>query len=110
MTRAGQSRDGAGDLRFDGASLALDPGVPVHAGAERLGHAHPSITLRIDAHVLRQNASGVADVLAAAIEAGDDVTSVAVHGGAEDLGAAVALTRPLASQDRESENPRSASL
>jgi hypothetical protein len=34
-----------------------------------LGHADPSITLKVYAHVLREQVAGVADVFAQAIEA-----------------------------------------
>ena len=36
--------------------------------AARLAHADPAITLRTYAHVLREQAAGVADVFALAIE------------------------------------------
>ena len=98
------------DLRHVHATHLLLAGVPVHVVAERLGHADPSITLRVYAHVLRQNASEVGDVFAAAIEPDDDATSAAVDGGEDDFAALVALARPLASRDLERENPRSASL
>jgi integrase len=45
------------------ATHLLLAGVPVHVVAERLGHADPAITLRVYAHVRRQHADGVADVL-----------------------------------------------
>jgi integrase len=34
-----------------------------------LGHADPAITLRVYAHVLKEQAAGVADVFAQAVEA-----------------------------------------
>jgi len=34
----------------------------------RLGHSDPAVTERVYVHVLRESASGVADVLAGAIE------------------------------------------
>jgi len=43
-------------------------GVPVHVVAARLGHADPAITLRVYAHVLREQASGIADVFAAVVD------------------------------------------
>jgi integrase len=56
------------DLRHVLATTFLLAGVPVHVVAARLGHADPSITLRVYAHVLREQASGVADVFATAVD------------------------------------------
>jgi integrase len=56
------------DLRHVHATTLLLAGVPVHVVANRLGHADPSITLRVYAHVLREQAAGVADVFAHAVE------------------------------------------
>ena len=58
------------DLRHLHATTLLLAGVPVHVVAARLGHADASITLKVYAHVLREQASGVAIVFAEAIEAG----------------------------------------
>ncbi len=52
------------DLRHLHASLLLKAGVPVHVIAHRLGHADPSITLRVYAHVLDDQASHAATVFA----------------------------------------------
>jgi len=52
------------DLRHVHATLLLEAGVPVHVVAARLGHADPAITLRVYAHVLRDQAGVVADVFA----------------------------------------------
>jgi integrase len=41
------------DLRHVHATLLLQDGEPVHVVAERLGHADPSMTLRVYAHVIR---------------------------------------------------------
>ena len=60
------------DLRHVHATMLLLAGVPVHVVSERLGHADPSITLRVYAHVIRQHAAGVADVFAAAVDQADD--------------------------------------
>jgi integrase len=57
------------DLRHVHATTLLLAGVPVHVVANRLGHADPSTTLRVYAHVLRDPAAGAADVFARAIEA-----------------------------------------
>lgn len=48
--------------------MLLLAGVAVHVVADRLGHAGPSITLRVYAHVIRQHAAGIADVFAAAVD------------------------------------------
>ncbi len=55
------------DLRHCHATTLLVAGVPVHVVSARLGHADPAVTLRTYAHVLRDHASGAADVFAAAI-------------------------------------------
>ena len=107
------------DLRHVQATHLLLAGVPVHVVADRLGHADPAITLRVYAHVLRQHAAGVADVLAAAIEPGPETIqtgatpTVAKIGAAErgpEPDPAALLARPLARPDCEPENPRSLSL
>jgi len=41
--------------------------VPVHVVAARLGHADPSITLRVTAHVIREQAAEAADISAQSI-------------------------------------------
>jgi integrase len=56
------------DLRHIHATLLLKAGVPVHVVAARLGHADPAITLRVYAHVLRDQASEVVQVFASAVE------------------------------------------
>lgn len=56
------------DLRHIHATMLLMAGVPPHVVADRLGHADPSITLRVYAHVIRQEVAGVADLFAAAAE------------------------------------------
>jgi integrase len=48
------------DLRHVHATLLLQAGEPVHVVAARLGHADPSMTLRVYAHVLTDQAVGVA--------------------------------------------------
>ncbi len=60
------------DLRHIHATTLLLEGVPVHVVADRLGHADPSITLRVYAHVMRHQAAGVADVFARAVRKGRD--------------------------------------
>ena len=44
-------------------------GVPVHVVAARLGHADPSITLRVYAHVISDQLTEAADIFARAIAA-----------------------------------------
>ncbi|KRE62002.1 site-specific integrase [Nostocoides sp. Soil756] len=56
------------DLRHTHATLLLRAGVPVHVVAARLGHVDPAITLRVYAHVLRDQASGVAEMFAQVVE------------------------------------------
>jgi len=58
------------DLRHSAAVLMLTQGVPIHIVSGRLGHANPSITLRIYAHFLPS-----ADKLAAEI-IGNALTSL----------------------------------
>ena len=55
------------DLRHLHASLLLKAGVPVHVVAHRLGHADPSVTLRVYAHVLDDQASHAASLFAEAL-------------------------------------------
>lgn len=57
------------DLRHLHATTLLLAGVPVHVVAARLGHADPSVTLRVYSHVLREHAQGIGDVFAQAIQA-----------------------------------------
>ena len=56
------------DLRHVHATLLLKAGVPVHVVAARLGHADPSVTLRVYAHVIPQQAAEVADRFARLLE------------------------------------------
>jgi integrase len=49
------------------ATTLLLAGVPVHVVAARLGHADPSITLRVYAHVIREQAAEAADIFARSI-------------------------------------------
>jgi len=51
-----------------GVTTLLLAGVPVHVVANQLGHSDPEITLRVYAHVMREQAAGVADVFAQAVE------------------------------------------
>ncbi|PZG18785.1 hypothetical protein C1J01_13865 [Nonomuraea aridisoli] len=55
------------DLRHIHATTLLLAGVPVHVVAAHLGHADPSIALRVYAHVIRAAEASAADVFAQAI-------------------------------------------
>jgi integrase len=55
------------DLRHLHATTLLLAGVPAHVVANRLGHADASITLRVYAHVLRENTADVGGIFASAI-------------------------------------------
>ncbi|MDP9398458.1 MAG: site-specific integrase [Actinomycetota bacterium] len=55
------------DLRHLHATTLLLAGVPVHVVANRLGHRDPAITLRVYAHVLREQTTSVAEVFATAL-------------------------------------------
>ena len=51
----------------DGGVRLVAGGVPVHDVAARLGHANPSITLRVHAHVISDQLAEAADIFARAI-------------------------------------------
>ncbi|MGW2145104.1 tyrosine-type recombinase/integrase [Nonomuraea bangladeshensis] len=55
------------DLRHIHATTLLLAGVPVHVVAARLGHADPTITLRVYAHVIHEQAATAAEVFARVI-------------------------------------------
>jgi integrase len=57
------------DLRHVHATTLLLAGVPVHVVAARLGHADPSITLRVYAHVISDQLTEAADIFARTIAA-----------------------------------------
>jgi len=52
------------DLRHTHATLLLAKGVPVKVVSERLGHASPTITLQVYAHVMPGNQRDAADLFA----------------------------------------------
>ncbi|MER7542029.1 tyrosine-type recombinase/integrase [Spirillospora sp. NPDC127506] len=56
------------DLRHVHATTLLLAGVPVHVVAARLGHADPSITLRVYAHVINQQLVEAAEIFAKRVE------------------------------------------
>lgn len=56
------------DLGHLHATLLLQAGIPVHVVAARLGHADPAITLRVYAHVLRDQAIEVAQIFASVVD------------------------------------------
>lgn len=62
------------DLRHVHATLLLKAGVPVHVVAARLGHADPSVTLRVYAHVIPEQAAEVADRFADLVDEDDQGT------------------------------------
>jgi integrase len=55
------------DLRHVHATTLLLAGEPVHVVAARLGHADPSVTLRVYAHVIQDLTPAVADTFAQAV-------------------------------------------
>ncbi len=57
------------DLRHVHATALLLAGTPVHVVATRLGHADPSITLRVYAHVISNQLSEAADTFAQVMKA-----------------------------------------
>ena len=57
------------DLRHIHATTLLLAGVPVHVVAACLGHADPSVTLRVYAHVIQELTPAVAATFAGAVEA-----------------------------------------
>ena len=57
------------DLRHVHATTLLLAGVPVHVVAARLGHADPSITLRVYAHVISVQLTEAADFFARVVAA-----------------------------------------
>jgi integrase len=57
------------DLRHVHATTFLLAGTPVHVVAARLGHADPSITLRVYARVISNQLSEAADIFARAMKA-----------------------------------------
>jgi integrase len=54
-------------LRHIHATTLLLAGVPVHVVAARLGHADPSITLRVYAHVVSEQLAEAADIFARSV-------------------------------------------
>ena len=57
------------DLRHVHATTLLLAGVPVHVVAARLGHADPSIMLRVYAYVISDQLTEAADIFARAVAA-----------------------------------------
>jgi integrase len=57
------------DLRHVHTTTLLLAGTPVHVVAARLGHADPSITLRVYAHVISNQLSEAADTFAQVMKA-----------------------------------------
>jgi integrase len=63
VTRAGVQRITPHDLRHTCASLAISAGVNVLALARMLGHADPSVTLRVYADLFDTDLDKVAEAL-----------------------------------------------
>ena len=57
------------DLRHVHATTLLLAGVPVHVVTARLGHADPSITLRVYAHVISDQLTEAVGIFARAVAA-----------------------------------------
>ena len=57
------------DLRHVHATTPLLAGTQVHVVAARLGHADPSITLRVYAHVISNQLAAAADIFARIMKA-----------------------------------------
>lgn len=55
------------DLRHVHATTLLRAGVPVHVVGAQLGHADPSITLRVHAHVISEQLAGATVIFARAV-------------------------------------------
>jgi len=52
------------DLRHTHATILLQAGVPVHVVSQRLGHASPTVTLSVYAHVMPGNQRDAANLFA----------------------------------------------
>jgi integrase len=59
-----------GARRGETSTFDVRAGVPVHVVAARLGHADPSIMLRVYAHLIGDQLAEAAAIFARAIEAG----------------------------------------
>ncbi len=68
VTAAGLPRIRVHDLRHSHARIPLGNGVPVHVVSQRLGHANPSITLSVYAHVLGGMEDAAIDTLECLME------------------------------------------
>ncbi len=75
------------DLRHIHATTLLLAGAPVRVVAARLGHADPSITLRVYAHVVNEQLAEAANIFARAI-------AVSGTGKASDLARSEGLEPP----------------
>jgi integrase len=67
VRRAGARKVRLHDLRHGHATTLLRHGVPVHVVAKRLGHADPSITLRVYAHAVESDDTEAAATFADAL-------------------------------------------
>jgi integrase len=59
------------DLRHTHATLLLAKGVPVKVVSERLGHASPTITFQVYAHVLPASQRDAAELFASLVKGGE---------------------------------------
>lgn len=66
------------DLHHIHATTLLLAGVPVHVVAARPGHADPSITLRVYAHVVSEQLAEAADIFARSVIESGTVVSKSV--------------------------------
>lgn len=74
------------DLRHTYATLAIAQGLDIRLVAERLGHAHPSITLNVYAHILNDQRKRAAISLDGLLGAAPSAaTGMATHGNARAL-------------------------
>ena len=54
-------------LRHTHASMLIDANVNIKTISSRLGHANPSVTLRVYAHIFKENDRAAADAINAAV-------------------------------------------
>jgi integrase len=83
------------DLRHVHATTLLLAGEPVHVVAARLGHADPSVTLRVYAHVIQDLTPAVAETFARAVlPASEAETNGGVSKGVSKSGRAKSSSEP----------------
>lgn len=67
LKKLGLKQHGFHIARHTAASLMLGGGVPVHVVSKILGHANPSITLKIYAHLMDHQSEAAAKIIDAMI-------------------------------------------